>query len=220
MRAALPRPDSKRSGAAAVTGSGTAPHAPTGQDLGSHEDGSVEAACVPAAVPAHRKDRTDTVGVNDPEDIFVSPQALERMREELEELTGQGRQSMGERLLRARELGDLKENAEYHSAKDAQGLMEARIRQLQHTLSNAVVREAPASSDIVAPGLIVTVADGAATEDYLFAGSMEEKVPGASTVTPSSPMGRALTGRRVGETVVIQAPAGSFSVQIVGLRPA
>lgn len=154
------------------------------------------------------------------EEIFVSPQTLEKMLHELEELTGPGREEMAIRLLRARELGDLKENAEYHSAKDAQGLMEARIRILQNTIKNAVVREVPAAADRVASGLIVSIKDAFGVEDYLFADSMEEKVQGVATVTPSSPMGQALVGRRLGETIEVQAPRGSFAVEIVGLRPA
>ncbi len=157
--------------------------------------------------------------MNQPEDIFVSPQTLERMRQELEDLTGPGREEMSVRLLRARELGDLKENAEYHAAKDAQGLMEARIRQLEHTISKAVVREVSTNADEVGPGLIVTVKDQYGTEDYLIADSMEEKVDGASTVTPSSPMARALAGKKLGETATVEAPRGSFSVEIVGLKP-
>jgi len=156
--------------------------------------------------------------VNLPEEIFVSPQTLEKMKEELEELMGPGREEMSTRLLRARELGDLKENAEYHAAKDAQGLMEARIRTLQYTISNAVVRDASTSAEEVGPGLIVTVKDSLGTEDYLIADSMEEKVDGASTVTPSSPMGKALLGRKVGDSAEVQAPRGSFVVEIVALR--
>jgi transcription elongation factor GreA len=157
--------------------------------------------------------------VSQSEEIYVSPQTLEKMREELEHLMGQGRQEMAVRLQRARELGDLKENAEYHAAKDAQGLMEARIRTLQHTIKNAVVREASEADDTVGPGLIVTVKDSFGTEDYLFASSMEEKANGVPTVTPTSPMGRALAGKRVGECATVEAPKGSFSVEIVALRP-
>lgn len=154
-----------------------------------------------------------------PDDIYISPQALQRLKEELEQLTGPGREEMSVRLLRARELGDLKENAEYHAAKDAQGLMEARIRQLEHTIGNAVVREPAVSTDEVGPGLIVTVKDKFGTDDYLFADSMEEKIDGASTVTPASPMGMALAGRKVGEKVTVEAPRGSFTVEIVSLKP-
>ena len=157
--------------------------------------------------------------MDQPQGIFVSPETLQRMREELEQLTGPGREEMARRLQRARELGDLKENAEYHSAKDAQGLMEARIRQLEYTISKAVVRETSSSVDEVGPGLIVTVRDKFGTEQYLFADSMEEKVDGASTVTPTSPMGKALAGKKVGETATVEAPRGSFSVEIVGIKP-
>lgn len=157
--------------------------------------------------------------MSQPEDIFVSPQTLRKLREELEQLTGPGREEMSVRLLRARELGDLKENAEYHAAKDAQGLMEARIRQLEYTIDRAVVREVSTNADEVGPGLIVTVKDQFGTDDYLFADSMEEKVDGASTVTPTSPMGKALLGKKIGETATVEAPRGSFTVEIVGLRP-
>lgn len=153
------------------------------------------------------------------QDIYVSPSTLKKLKDELEQLTGPGREEMSVRLLRARELGDLKENAEYHAAKDAQGLMEARIRQLEYTIDRAVVREVSTNVDEVGPGIIVTVKDKFGTEDYLFADSMEEKMDGASTVTPTSPMGKALAGKKIGETATIEAPRGSFNVQIVGLRP-
>jgi transcription elongation factor GreA len=157
--------------------------------------------------------------MHSPEDIYVSPSTLKKLKEELEQLTGPGREEMSVRLLRARELGDLKENAEYHAAKDAQGLMEARIRQLEYTIDRAVVREVSTNVDEVGPGIIVTVKDKFGTEDYLFADSMEEKMDGASTVTPTSPMGKALAGKKLGETATIEAPRGSFTVEIVGLRP-
>ncbi|HYO00171.1 MAG TPA: transcription elongation factor GreA [Actinomycetota bacterium] len=157
--------------------------------------------------------------MNSPEDIYVSPQTLKKLQEELEQLTGPGREEMSVRLLRARELGDLKENAEYHAAKDAQGLMEARIRQLEYTIDRAVVREVSTNADEVGPGIIVTVKDKFGTEDYLIADSMEEKVDGCSTVTPTSPMGKALAGKKVGETATVEAPRGSFTVEVVGLKP-
>lgn len=157
--------------------------------------------------------------MNQPEDIYVSPQTLDKLKEELEQLTGPGREEMSVRLLRARELGDLKENAEYHAAKDAQGLMEARIRQLEYTIDRAQVREVSTNADEVGSGIIVTVKDKFGTENYLIADSMEEKVDGCSTVTPTSPMGKALAGKKVGETATVEAPQGSFTVEVVGLKP-
>lgn len=157
--------------------------------------------------------------MTDSHDIVVSPETLAKMKAELEELTTQGRDEMSVRLLRAREMGDLKENAEYHSAKDAQGLMEARIRQLQNIIKNAVVREGPASVDTIGPGVIVTLRDDDETSEYLVADSAEEKMDGLPTITPSSPMGKAVVGKRVGDKADVEAPGGKFAVEIVGLRP-
>ena len=159
--------------------------------------------------------------MDEPEDIIVSPETLERMKRELEGLTTHGREDMSVRLLRARELGDLAENAEYHAAREAQGLMEARIRKLQHMIANAVVREPEKSSKEAVPGVIVKVADKSVgeTDEYLLAASPEEKIDGMTTVTTSSPLGKALLGKRKGETALVQAPAGEFSVEIVEIRP-
>lgn len=159
--------------------------------------------------------------MDEPKDIVVSPETLERMNGELEELTTNGREDMSVRLLRARELGDLSENAEYHAAREAQGLMEARIRKLQHTIANAVVREPDKSSTEAVPGVIVKVSDKSVgeTDEYLLAASAEEKIAGMTTVTTSSPLGKALLGKRKGDTALVQAPAGEFSVEIVEIRP-
>lgn len=153
------------------------------------------------------------------DEIVVTRETLARMQKELEELTGPGREEMSVRLLRAREMGDLKENAEYHSAKDAQGMMEARIRQLQNTIKQAVVRDAPASTETIGPGVIVTIKEDDKTSEYLIADSMEEKAKGLRTITPSSPMGKALSGRKVGDSIEVEAPGGRFSVEILSLRP-
>lgn len=155
------------------------------------------------------------------EQIVVSAETLERMRRELEELTTAGRERMGERLQRAREFGDIRENADYDAARDEQAMMEARIRQLQYMVKHAVVQEAPAAADRVVPGLIVTVIENGAAdeEEYLVAATSEEKVPGVRTVTTASPLGQALMGKQVGEEAEVVAPGGTFSVRVVALRP-
>jgi transcription elongation factor GreA len=149
-------------------------------------------------------------------------EAYVRMRKELEELTTTGRTEVAERLLRAREHGDIRENADYDAAKNDQGLMEARIRSLQHKLSDPDIIEA-ASGDEVAPGFLVTVrpTDEEEPEDevYLIAHSSEERAPGVRTVTESSPFGEALVGRKVGERVAYEAPGGTFTYEVVGLEP-
>src|SRR6266567_7696460 len=108
-------------------------------------------------------------------------EAYVRLAKELEELKIEGRRAMGERLLRAREHGDIRENADYDAAKDAQGLMEARIRDLEHKLKDPDIIEA-ASGEDVEPGTIVTLLplddDDPDEETYLVAHSSEERAPG------------------------------------------
>ncbi|TML02240.1 MAG: transcription elongation factor GreA [Actinobacteria bacterium] len=148
--------------------------------------------------------------------------AYVRMRRELEGLRSDGRTKMAERLLHAREFGDIMENAEYDAAKHEQGLMEARIRSLERMLKDPDIIEV-VESDEVGPGTLVTLrltdAETAADEDedetYLVALSAEERAPGVRTVTSASPLGSALLGRRVGDRVTYEAPGGTFTYQVV-----
>lgn len=154
---------------------------------------------------------------------MLTREAFERLRQELEELTSEGRRRVAERLLRAREHGDIRENAEYDAAKDQQGMMEARIRQLQRLLKDPDIAEVPTDADVAGPGILVTLrpVGEADPEDelYLLAGTKEERAPGARTVSVSSPLGQALIGRRVGERITYQAPGGLFAYEVVALEP-
>lgn len=143
--------------------------------------------------------------------------AYDRLKAEHDHLTTTGRTEVAARLLRARELGDLSENAEYHATKDEQGLMEARIRKLAWTIKNAEITEAPQTGDVAGPGMLITVRQpGDDDEDtYLLAASPEERASGARTVTPKSPFGAALVGKRPGDSVVYEAPGGNFTYQVV-----
>ena len=113
--------------------------------------------------------------------------AYQRLKAELEELTTTRREEITEKIKVAREHGDLKENAEYHAAKDEQGMMESRIRKVQHMLRDPDIVEAPTEADAVGPGMLVTVKpldfDEEDDETYLIAEHAEEKAPGARTVT-------------------------------------
>jgi transcription elongation factor GreA len=149
--------------------------------------------------------------------------AYVRMRKELEELRTEGRTKMAERLLHAREFGDIMENAEYDAAKNEQGLMEARIRQLEQLLRDPEIIEV-FEGDEVGPGTLVTVRpvddDGEDDEEtYLVALSAEERAPGVRTVTASSPFGSALLGRKAGDRVSYEAPGGTFAYEVVRFEP-
>ncbi len=149
-------------------------------------------------------------------------EAYGRLRAELDELLTAGRDKIADRLKVAREHGDIRENAEYDAAKDAQGLMEAQIRRLQEALRDPEIIEAPAAADAIVPHMLVTVRsldDEDDEEAYLLAEHGEEKAPGARTVTTSSPLGRALMGASKDQEIVVQAPGGSFRYVVVGFEP-
>jgi transcription elongation factor GreA len=148
--------------------------------------------------------------------------AYTRLKAELDELMTTGRERMGERLKVAREHGDIRENAEYDAAKDAQGLMEAQIRRLQEALRDPEIVEAPVDAEQIVPHMLVTVHsldDDDDEETYLLAEHGEEKAPGARTVTTTSPLGTALIGASKDQEVTVNAPGGSFRYRVVGFVP-
>jgi transcription elongation factor GreA len=143
---------------------------------------------------------------------WLSTEAHERLTRELSELKTVRRVEIAAEIETARAHGDLRENAEYHAAKDEQGRIEERIRRLEALLRDAEVG-APGSTDVVAPGLVVTLVVGGEVERYLI-GSREE-LPGELTLlSPDSPMGRAVLGARAGETRGFTPPTGE-TVEVV-----
>ena|SRR5271155_1371554 len=141
-----------------------------------------------------------------------------RLQEELEELTTRGRVDIARAIESARALGDLSENGDYHAAKDAQGKMESRIRQLQALLKHAQIVDAGGGDGTVVTGTIVTLRyDGDKEEDdqRYFVGSIEERHDDLPVVSPSAPLGQALLGRAAGESVEYKAPEGTLRVLIV-----
>jgi transcription elongation factor GreA len=134
-------------------------------------------------------------------------------------LTTRGRVEIARDIERARALGDLSENGDYHAAKDSQGKMEARIRQLQAMLKNVEVMDAKDGAQLtVSPGTVVTIRyEGDDDTERFFVGSIEERDEGVDVVSPGSPLGKALLGRSKGETVEYEAPGGILRVEIVAV---
>ena len=150
--------------------------------------------------------------------VWLSQAAYDRLQAELDQLKTTGRAQASAAIEEARAHGDLRENAEYDTAKEEQGKMEARIRQLEHMLRNAKVGEAP-SGETVSAGTVVTVRDADGDEDTFLLGSREDRIPNLSVVSANAPLGRALVGHRPGDTVEYAAPAGTFSVTILDVKP-
>ncbi|MGH8993608.1 MAG: transcription elongation factor GreA [Acidimicrobiia bacterium] len=148
----------------------------------------------------------------------LSPQAYQRLAEELHELTTTRRKEISEWLERAREHGDIRENADYDAAKNAQGLSEARIRQIEALLKRAVVVGGLTGDRVEAGTLVEVRMEGDDETSTYLVGSIEEKGRGYDVISPGSPLGKALLGHAAGEVVSYAAPGGSFDVEIVAVR--
>jgi transcription elongation factor GreA len=152
------------------------------------------------------------------DELHLSPAAHQRLQEEHRERTTARRKELSARIEEAREHGDLKENAEYHAAKDEQGHNEARIRQLEDLLKRAVIVEANSATDAVSPGCLVEIrmVGDDDTTTYLV-GSIEERHASYDVLSPSSPLGVALLGHAAGDTVTYQSPRRELSVTVVSI---
>jgi transcription elongation factor GreA len=139
----------------------------------------------------------------------LTEKQAEALRAELAELEGPRREDVVASIKTAREFGDLSENFEYHAAKNEQGLLEARIRTLRERLDTAEI-VAEATSGAVGVGSVVEIEqEGGQTMSVEVSA-----VGGAGSVSPTSPLGSALLGRKVGETVDVKAPKGAWRATI------
>lgn len=147
--------------------------------------------------------------------VPLTQQAYDRLQEELANLEGPARSKVIEDIATARAHGDLSENAEYHAAKDQQGMQEARVRQIREMLEHAEIIQTT-DDDVVGPGKLVKISiEGDDPEVYLF-GTREEKGIGDHPIlTVESPIGEAIGGRAAGETVMAKLPVGDRKVEIV-----
>jgi transcription elongation factor GreA len=152
---------------------------------------------------------------------WLTQDAFDRLKAELAEMEGPGRENVVAKIASAREEGDLRENGGYHAAKEEQGKLEARIRQLTQLLREAKVGAAPAVADKARSGTIVTVQfeDDDDQERFLL-GSREDRVEGLVIYSPSSPLGSAVLGHGPGEVVTYQTPRGAtMKLTIVSVEP-
>ena len=162
------------------------------------------------------------VSSNQTEPTKLTQATHERLVAELEDLTTRGRVEIAQQIEAARALGDLTENGDYHAAKDAQGKMESRIRQLQALLKEVeLVDDAGSDDGSVALGNTVTLRYDGDDEDeaqQFFVGSIEERQGDLPVISPSSPLGQVLIGHGAGDTVEYQAPGGTLKVHIMAVE--
>jgi len=166
--------------------------------------------------------RWDTLERVSEQTIWLTQEAYDKLTQELAYLKGDGRAQISARIGRAREEGDLSENGGYHAAREEQGQMEARIRQLAAMLDNAQVGEAPSSDEGIRPGATITIYydDDPDDLDTFLLGSREmlgvDPDVQVDVYSPQSPLGAAIVGARKGDTVSYRTPVGkTVAVTIV-----
>ncbi len=151
----------------------------------------------------------------------ITARGAQKLREELERLKSVDRPQVIEAIAEARAHGDLKENAEYHAAREQQGFIEGRISELEDKLSNAEVIDVAslAGKDKIVFGATVDLFD-LATEDevtYQIVGDGEASIE-SGLISVSSPIARALIGRHEGDVAEVDAPGGKREYEVVGIR--
>ena len=155
-------------------------------------------------------------------DVILTPEGLEKLKQEIEYLSTEKRREVAERIKEAREFGDISENSEYDDAKNEQYLLERRISEVQRRLRSAkVVDPAGAEAGSVDLGTRVTLRRVGKGEERTFqiVGSNESD-PGSGKLSHSSPVGRAVLKRRVGEKVTVTTPRGATEYEIVSVEAA
>ncbi|CCH77923.1 Transcription elongation factor greA [Nostocoides japonicum T1-X7] len=151
---------------------------------------------------------------------YLTQETYDRLKSELEELSGPGRIEIAKRIEAARLEGDLRENGGYHAAKDEQGKMEARIRQLTQLLDNAIIGAAPADTGVVGSGMDVTVELFGDTMRFLLGSREIGDDADIEVYSEQSPLGAAIMGKKVGDSASYEAPNGKqIEVKILEVTP-
>lgn len=149
---------------------------------------------------------------------YLTAEGAERLHRELTELKGPAREALAARLRFAIQQGDLSENADYIQAKEEQGFLEGRIQELEAILRNVVIiGEHETRKDEVNIGATVTVQDGSFDDTYFVVGPKEAD-PMNGRISHESPIGKALIGHRVGETVSVDTPGGTVKLKILKIE--
>ena len=155
-------------------------------------------------------------------DVLLTPEGLEKLKDELQSLRTEKRREVAERIAHAREFGDISENSEYDDAKNEQAMVEQKIAQLEERLNRArVIDKKDVPKGVVAVGTRVRLRDLDAkqTVEYVIVGSAEAN-PREQKLSNESPVGRAIIGKKKGETVEVAAPRGSLKYKIMDVKAA
>ena len=153
------------------------------------------------------------------ENTYLTKEGEDALRRELKELRDTRRPALAQRLKEAAAQGDLKENADYHDAKEKLGFIEGRVQQIESILQNAIVVDSSQPSEVVRIGSTVVIQEAGEDfdEEYRIVGSAEAN-PRERKISEKSPIGSALLGNRIGERVKVKTPDGVIKFKIVDIR--
>lgn len=155
--------------------------------------------------------------VKDSKAVYLTAIGLKSLQEEYDLLVNDKRHSIAQRIQKAREYGDLSENAEYAEAKDEQSFIEGRIIELEQILSNVTVIQQTDVGGAVQIGSKVKIHLNGRDDEYMIVGAQEAN-PREKRISHESPLGQALIGKKVGETAEVDAPVGKLSYKVIAVE--
>ncbi len=154
------------------------------------------------------------------ESTWLTREAYDRLKNELDNRKGPLRVEIANKIDEARQEGDLKENGGYHAAREEQGLNEARINQLEELLRNCEVGEIPADDGIVEPGMVIKAKLAGKQISFLLGARESGEGLDIDVYSPEAPLGKAINGKKIGDTVLYKAPNGKeIKVEIIDAKP-
>ena len=148
---------------------------------------------------------------------YLTPEGEAKLQAELTDLTGPRREELAQRLRSAIQMGDLSENADYHKAKEDQAFLEGRIQELESILRAAIIIEKK-RGDVVDVGTTVTIQEEGFDPETFYVVGAKEADPRNGRISNESPIGSALMGHKVGETVEAQTPGGKMNFKILKIE--
>lgn len=152
------------------------------------------------------------------QECYITKEGLEELKAELEDLTKNARPEIVNAIKEARALGDLSENAEYHAAKERQGQVEARIKELEYLIENATIIEEGSSKEVrIGSTVEIKYIDDNEIEEYKIVGSTEAD-PFENKISNESPIAQVIMGKTVNDIVSVDSPTGSYKIQIVSIK--
>lgn len=152
------------------------------------------------------------------QECYITEGGLKELKDELSNLTKNVRPEIVNAIKEARALGDLSENAEYHAAKERQGQVESRIKELEYLIENAIIIEEGSSSEVrIGSTVEIKYIDDNEIEEYKIVGSTEAD-PFENKISNESPIAKVIMGKRVNDVVSVESPTGNYKIQIISIK--